>query len=109
MTCILCVGEGDTYESAVKDHDRNLICSPGEMSWEEHQVESKEVTIEKARSALHVLAPDGLKPDPSKAKAIVAMPTPSDKKACKGFLEWLRILRNFCLTCLMWRNRWDVY
>ena len=31
----------------------------------------------------HVLTPDGLKPDPSKVKAIVAMPTPSDKKALK--------------------------
>ena len=40
----------------------------------------------------HVLTPDGLKPDPSKVKAIVAMPTPSDKKALQRLLGMITYL-----------------
>ena len=43
----------------------------------------------------HVLTPDGLKPDPSKVKAIVAMPTPSDKKALQRLLGMITYLAKF--------------
>ena len=43
----------------------------------------------------HVLTPDGLKPDPSKVKAIVEMPTPSDKKAVQRVLGMITYLAKF--------------
>ena len=43
----------------------------------------------------HVLTPDGLKPDPSKVKATVAMPTPSDKKALQRLLGMITYLAKF--------------
>ena len=43
----------------------------------------------------HVLTPDGLKPDPSKVKEIVAMPTPSDKKALQRLLGMIAYLAKF--------------
>lgn len=43
----------------------------------------------------HVLTPDGLKPDQSKVKAIVAMPTPSDNKALERLLGMIGYLAKF--------------
>ena len=43
----------------------------------------------------HVLTPDGLKPDPSKVKAIVAMSTPTDKKALQRLLGTVTYLAKF--------------
>ena len=108
---ILCVREGDTYESAVKDHGRNLTALLDRCREKNIKLNPKKLQLRKQEVPYigHVLTPDGLKPDPSNFKAIVAMPTPSERRPCKGCLEWLRILQNFCLTSLMWRNRWDEY
>ena len=43
----------------------------------------------------HVLTPDALKQDPSKVKATVAMPTPSDKKALQRLLGIITYLAKF--------------
>ena len=43
----------------------------------------------------HVLTPHSLKPDPSKFKAILAMPTPSDKKVLKRLLGMITYLAKF--------------
>ena len=43
----------------------------------------------------HVLTPDGLKPDQTKVKAIVAMPTPSDKKALQRLLGMITYFAKF--------------
>ena len=58
---ILCAGKGDTHESAVKDHDWNLIALLARC---------REKNIKLNPYIGHALTPDGLKPDPSKVKAI---------------------------------------
>ena len=90
---ILCVGEGDTYESAVKDHDRNLIA----LLERNIKLNPKKLQLIKQEVPYigHVLTPDGLKPDPSKVKAIVAMATPSGKKALQRLLGMITYLAKF--------------
>ena len=94
---ILCVGEGDTYESAVKDHDRNLIALLERCRERNIKLNPKKLQLIKQEVPYigHVLTPDGLKPDPSKVKAIVAMPTPSDKKALQRLLGMITYLGKF--------------
>ena len=94
---ILCVGEGDTYESAVKDHERNLIALLERCRENNIKLNSKKLQLRKQEVPYigHVLTPDGLKPDPSKVKAIVAMPTPSGKKALQGLLGMTTYLAKF--------------
>ena len=72
---ILCVGEGDTYENAAKDHDRNLIALLERCRQKNITLNPKKLQLRKQEVPYigHVLTPDGLKPDPSKVKAIVAM------------------------------------
>ena len=69
------------------------------MSWEELYVESKEITVSYRKQEVpyigHVLTPHSLKPDPSKFKAILAMPTPSDKKVLKRLLGMITYLAKF--------------
>ena len=93
---ILCVGGGDTYESAVKDHDRNLIA----LLERNIKLNPKKLQLIKQEVPYigHVLTPDGLKPDPSKVKAIVAMPTPSGKKALQRLLGMITYLAKFLPT-----------
>lgn len=94
---ILCVGEGDTYESAVKDHERNLIALLERCREKNIKLNSKKLQLRKQEVPYisHVLTPDGLKPDPSKVKAIVAMPTPSGKKALQRLLRMITYLAKF--------------
>ena len=94
---ILCVGEGDTYESAVKDHERNLIALLERCREKNIKLNSKKLQLRKQEVPYisHVLTPDGLKPDPSKVKAIVAMPTPSGKKALQRPLRMITYLAKF--------------
>ena len=94
---ILCVGGGDTYESAVKDHDRNLIALLERCREKNIKLNPKRLQLRKQEVPYigHVLTPDGLKPDPSKVKAIVAMSTPSDKKALQRLLGMITYLAKF--------------
>ena len=79
---ILCVGEGDTYESAVQDHDRNLIAILERCREKNIKLNPKKLQLRKQEVPYigHLLTPDGLRPDPNKVKAILEMPTPVDKK-----------------------------
>ena len=94
---ILCVGEGDTYESAVKDHDRNLIALLERCREKNIKLNSKKLQLRKQEVPyiVDVLTPDSLKPDPSKVKAIVAMPNPSGKKALQRLLGMITYLAKF--------------
>ena len=94
---ILYVGEGDTYENAFKDHDRNLIALLERCREKNIKLNPKKLQLRKQEVPYigHVLTPDGLKPDPSKVKAIVTMPTPSDKKAMQRVLGMITYLAKF--------------
>ena len=76
------MGEGDTYESAVQDHDRNLIAILKRCREKNIKLNPKKLQLREQEVPYigHLLTPDGLRPDPNKAKAILEMPTPVDKK-----------------------------
>ena len=59
---ILCVGEGDTYESAVKDHDRNLIALLERCREKNIKLNPKKLQLatQEVPYIGHVLTPDGL-------------------------------------------------
>ena len=94
---ILCVGEGSNYESAVKDHDRNLIVLLERCRERNIKLNPKKLQLRKQEVSYigHVQTPDGLKPYPNKVKAIGAMPTPSNKKGLQRLLGMITYLAKF--------------
>ena len=94
---ILCVGEGDTYESAVEDHDKNLIALLERCREKNIKLNPKKLQLRKQEVPCigHLLTSDGLKPDPNKVKAIVEMPTPADKQSLQRLLGMITYLSKF--------------
>ena len=94
---ILCVGEGDTYESAVEDHDKNLIALLERCREKNIKLNPKKLQLRKQEVPYigHLLTSDGLKPDPNKVKAIVEMPTPADKQSLQRLLGMITYLSKF--------------
>ena len=74
------MGEGDTYECAVQDHDRNLIIILERCREKNIKLNPKTRRRQEVPYVGHLLTPDGLRHDPNKVKAILEMPTPVDKK-----------------------------
>ena len=81
----------------LKDHDRDLIALLERCREKNIKLNPKKLQLRKQEVPYigHVLTPDGLKPDPSKVKAIVAMSTPSDKKALQRLLGMITYLAKF--------------
>ena len=94
---ILCVGEGDTYESAVEDHDKNLIALLKRCREKNIKLNPKKLQLRKQEVPYigHLLTSDGLKPNPNKVKAIVEMPTPADKQSLQRLLGMITYLSKF--------------
>ena len=94
---ILCVGEGDTYESAVEDHDKNLIALLERCREKNIKLNPKKLQLSKQEVPYigHLLTPDGLKPDPNKVKAILEMPTPTEKQSLQRLLGMITYLAKF--------------
>ena len=91
---ILCVGEGDTYESAVEDHDKKLIALLERCREKNIKLNPKMLQLRKQEVPYigHSLTPDGLKPDPNKVKAILKMPTPTEKQSLQRLLGMITYL-----------------
>ena len=94
---ILCVGEGDTYESAVEDHDRNLIALLERCREKNIKLYPKKLQLRKQEVPYigHLLTQDGLKPDPNKVKAILEMPNPTEKPSLQRLLGMITYLAKF--------------
>ena len=94
---ILVVGQGDTVEEANRNHDlsvltlmehaleKNLKFNP-----QKHQFKLSKITF-----MGHVTSDLGVKPDPSKVKAISDMPPPSDKQGVMHFCGMVNCLNTF--------------
>ena len=93
---ILCVGEGNTYESRTlsalleRCREKNVKLNPKKLQLRKQDVPYID----------HLLTPDGLKPDPNKVKAILKMPTPADEQSLQRLLGISAYLRKF-LTHLL--------
>ena len=91
------MGEGDTYESAVQDHNKNLIALLERCRERNIKLNPRKLLLRKQEVPYinHLLSPDGLKPGPNKVKAIWKMPTPVDKQSLQRLLGMITNLGKF--------------
>ena len=91
------MGKGDTYESAVEDHDKNLIARLERYCEKNIKLNPKKLKLRKQEVPYigHLLTQDGLKPDPNKVKAILEMPTPTEKQFLQRLLGMITYLAKF--------------
>ena len=94
---ILIIGQGDTEEDAIQDHDRNLIkllirCRERNLKLNKSKIRFKHKSV---KFNGHILTPEGLKPDPEKINAIKEMPAPKDRSEVKRFLGMVTYLSKF--------------
>ena len=94
---ILIYGKGDTYEEAVKDHDRKLV-----KLFE--RCEERNIKLNKEKMVLHqkevpfighLLTENGVKVDHTKTEAIMNMKKPHDKKSVQRLLGVVNYLTKF--------------
>jgi len=89
--------EGSTDEIADKNHDDHLKAvlerchlKGIKLNKEKMQFKQKQVSY-----MGHVITDEGLKPDPNKIKAIVNMPTPTDKERVQRILGMANYVQRF--------------
>ena len=93
---------GESWQSAIKDHDRNLLsflqrcdeCGV-HLNSDKLQLRMKEVPF-----IGHVATGEGFHPDPSKVRAIREMPPPENVAGIQQILG-LSTLVKFCRVCLI--------
>uniref|UniRef100_A0A1B8Y8I2 Gypsy retrotransposon integrase-like protein 1 n=1 Tax=Xenopus tropicalis TaxID=8364 RepID=A0A1B8Y8I2_XENTR len=95
---ILIVGEGDSLESATRDHDLKMI-----KLLERCRQKGIKLNLEKCKLKMtdvpyigHLLTSSGLKVDPEKVRAIQEMPAPTDVRGVQHFLGMVNYLSKFC-------------
>ena len=108
---ILCVGEGDTYENAVEDHDKSLIALLKRCREKNIKLNTKKLRLRKQEVPYigHFLTPDGFKPDPNKVKAILEMPNPTEKQSLQRLLGMITYIAKFLPNLLDVTELWDVF
>ena len=90
-------GFGDTTEEAYKSLEQNersffTRCREWNLKLNKQKVSRAQTNVPFMG---HLLTPEGLKPDPRKIEAIVAMPEPEDATALKRFLGMVNYLSKF--------------
>ena len=98
---LLVLEEGDDMETAASDHDKNL-----RIVLERARERNLTLNKDKVRLRLtevpyigHLLAADGLKPDPKNVESILMMPEPTDELSVKRFLGKKITSQSFCHIC----------
>jgi hypothetical protein len=94
---ILVFGTGSTDERADKSHDERLKavlerCKQKGIKLNKEKTQFKQ---KKVSYMGHVIAKEGLSPDPNKIKAIIDMPRPSDKQAVQRVLGMVNYVQRF--------------
>jgi len=93
---LLIIGQGDTNEKAVLDHDQNIKnllehCRARNIKLNKKlQLKSSEVSF-----IGHVTMKNGLKADPSKVEAVIKMEQPADVPAVQRFIGLVKYLSKF--------------
>ena len=92
---VLVMGQGDTHEQAVADHDSKLR----RLLQREVNLKLNKATINLRQTEVHfmghVVTSQGLKPDPGKVKAVEEMPSPTCKKELSSLLGFVNYLSKF--------------
>lgn len=94
---ILVVGCGDSDLEAELDHDKNLRalmerCRAVKLRLSEKKLQFK---LKAVHFHGHILSAEGLRIDPEKTKAVLAMTTPQDVKAVQRFIGFVTYLAKF--------------
>ena len=93
----IAVGYGDTFEEATRDHDKHLLAFLKRC--EERNVRLNDEKLKLRQSEVlfigHVATGKGLCVDPAKVRAVVEMPTPTDKAGVQRLLGVAQYLAKF--------------
>ncbi|UYV68177.1 K02A2.6-like, partial [Cordylochernes scorpioides] len=94
---ILILGKGDSYEEALKDHDRNLenLFKTARQANSKFNINKVKLRLKEVKYLGHIITPHGLKPDPEKVKALKEMPHPESITELKSFLGFATYLCKF--------------
>lgn len=94
---ILIYGCGDSYEEAVKDHNKNLENLLTRLRKVNLKLNPDKVKLclPEVKYYGHILTSNGVKPDTSKVSAITNMEKPKDKKGVLRFLGMVTYLNKF--------------
>lgn len=85
------------YASDKKEHDRRLrqVLERARKIDLRFNKEKSKIGISEVKYLGHILSREGIKPDPSKVRAIMEMETPEDKPALERFLGMVAYLSKF--------------
>ncbi|XP_052785334.1 uncharacterized protein K02A2.6-like [Mya arenaria] len=94
---ILIYGKGETFQDAVKDHDRKLEKLLKRCKERNIKLNKDKFELHKTEMPFigHLLTENGVKPDSAKVEAIMKMQKPSDKKAVQRLLGVVNYLTKF--------------
>ncbi|UYV66194.1 K02A2.6-like [Cordylochernes scorpioides] len=89
--------QGDSYEEALKDHDRNLenLFKTARQANLKFNINKVKLRLKEVKYLGHIITPHGLKPDPEKVKALKEMPHPESITELKSFLGFATYLCKF--------------
>jgi hypothetical protein len=95
---MLIYGLGNTPKEAEEDHDKNLValmerCKKICLKLNPTKIQFK---LKEINFMGHIITADGIRPDPSKVKAVLDMPQPTDKLAVQRFIGMVTYLNSFC-------------
>ena len=99
---VLVVGQGDTVEEANRNHDLNVLALMKHARDKNLKFNPQKIQFELSKITFmgHVISDLGVKPDPSKVKAISDMPPPTDKQGVMRFSGMANYLNTFCPNLL---------
>ena len=93
----IAVGCGHTFEEATSDHDKHLLAFLKRCEERNIQLNDEKLKLRQSEVLFigHMATDKGLRVDPAKVRAVVEMPTPTDKAAVQRLLGVAQYLAKF--------------
>ena len=91
------MGFGETQEQAVRNHDENLLKLLERACKVNLCLNSKKMELRKPEMKFmgYIISKEGLKPDPTKVRAVKEMPRPTCKQEVLSLLGFVNYLSRF--------------
>ena len=94
---VFIIGQGSTYQDAVKHHDQNLRALLSRCT--DYGIKLNEQKLQLRKTSLkflgHLVTAEGLRPDPEKVRTVEDTPTPKDASELRRYLGFLQYLAKF--------------
>ena len=93
----IAVGYGNTFEEAMRDHDKTLLEFLKRCEAKNVRLNPEKLTLRQSQVLFigHMATDQGLEVDPAKVRAIVEMPPPTDKLGVQRLLGLAQYLAKF--------------